>query len=1471
MSGVLLCAVTFALLLVFSPLVGGQYNGTDAFPPTQQSSCVYTSTRVYSVPAPLQFTPATPALTPSDDGYDIVSLGFSFNFYGVTYSSAVISSNANLQFTTYSTNFVPTGLPQGDQSLSPFIALFYTDLYPVVAGMKTFARLGVAPYRSFIVRYFSVPYFGTRAGNLTADLIIYETSNTIEMRYYSASTDSGGHAVVIGVDGAGVQVATGGFDYLAILNGVTLNQAQASQLSGFSLVISTQSPLAANPFACFAPAASAYTGGGAVAVSSSCTNPGDLALSLSTTLLTSQQSAGINVSLPSGISFISALPCFSNGQSDALLLLSTRNQTWSGAAFNSTAVQKAAFVQFLLSSIPPLCKWGSSVVQGSYILAPGGGLLAPAAALLNCPTPPYLSPSRVYQLDVSFDYGASFFATVGSVTIRQPAVSQATRVGTTLIQSVPQIYLPDGSVNLTWTTSSFGAGVAVDVLVYGALPFLTPLQPKYRAQINSASAQVQVFTSYTGVVAALAHGVVNTGFLHLSAAAVTAAWPGAASQLLTSFIAFVPHSNSTLGSRRLLSLLDVGFIYDILSGLNVPVIPPGTWSYGPGGTQVAPFGTTNPWQFAINYILWQQILDTCYGAYCGVQNNCFGYDGGVAVTDSLDQACFRHDACYNCGAGIDTDTNCAAAGYSQQQAVTGQQCDCDLVSSAGASSTCTDDAFFSRIYCDYFALKVQAYFGSLILYRQIAGTGGDCNPPPTPTPPTTPGSASSGGDVHFHTLDQCYYTFMGVGDFTLYTDSMGFNAQIRMLPVTNLFPGATITTGLCMQQGAPLTVSPRVCVYANASFPLIRVDGLLTFIPTSGSSWCTSTFCLTRTTSTVTVTFASGYVMNIQASIADTLWSWTFTVPPAAFNSSVGLLGRWDHSLSGDLIPGPATPPGAYPALTAPLNCLGTNPSGTVQDLYGFGYSWLVQFSDNSSLFDFPFKVDAGAVSPVIPPATTLPPFATPVAQAAAVAACGYLNGTQFLFDCQYDAALLSFSNTTVNSTGAFNAILQAVVTSDLTTQQAALLAAWTVPTPSITFAFSSMSPTLTGVGSGTSTSVTSLYSATVLLAAPTAASTSALIGGTQLSLNSTRLQFDVDRMTFNSSGWMNVYTGVTNLTLTFRSLSAASTLSLRVRTRLSSLTSSNGTTLFTSLYTAVAGTVPGCAPVCTASTAPCGPDGCGAVCGSCAAGLYCSNANTCQATQLVPLATLVNSTNSSAVLPSSSSSTGGRVIPPSVTSASSSSSLSTLSSASTAGGGRVVGDPLLVGFLGQRFQVHGVAGSVYNLISDPSVTVNALFVFLSQGACPPTSLSQPKPVCWSHPGSYLGQLGFHTRHGSRLLLASGPASSGFSVVQIDGRSLKVGHREVVDGLTVFKESNYSVKVTVGPFSISLSNSDWFVNLDEVQIVAGSEELRSHGLLGQTWRVPLTPGLDVKEVEGRIDDYAESGDDLFGRAFVYQA
>jgi NHL repeat len=210
---------------------------------------------------------------------------------------------------------------------------------------------------------------------------------------------------------------------------------------------------------------------------------------------------------------------------------------------------------------------------------------------------------------------------------------------------------------------------------------------------------------------------------------------------------------------------------------------------------------------------------------------------------------------------------------------------------------------------------------------------------------------------------------------------------------------------------------------------------------------------------------------------------------------------------------------------------------------------------------------------------------------------------------------------------------------------------------------------------------------------------------------------------------------------------------------------------------------------------------------------------------------------------------------------------------------GTALGDPQFQGFLGQSYQVHGIDGAVYSIISSASLQLNARFAFLAQGRCPVYTRTRPAINCWSHPGSYFGALAMRTQAGSRLLIEAGDAATGFQSIILDGINLTTSavtadiRGEAVEvrgcGLTVRLLDRHHLTVVHGVFGVSIDSSDRFLNLAEVAISSWSELVRNvkpHGLLGQSWRrlEGADRGVDVPQVAGAVDDYADGDNDIFG-------
>lgn len=199
-----------------------------------------------------------------------------------------------------------------------------------------------------------------------------------------------------------------------------------------------------------------------------------------------------------------------------------------------------------------------------------------------------------------------------------------------------------------------------------------------------------------------------------------------------------------------------------------------------------------------------------------------------------------------------------------------------------------------------------------------------------------------------------------------------------------------------------------------------------------------------------------------------------------------------------------------------------------------------------------------------------------------------------------------------------------------------------------------------------------------------------------------------------------------------------------------------------------------------------------------------------------------------------------------------------------------VVGDPQFVGLRGQSYQVHGIDGEVYNLVTSEETQVNSKFVFLRSGSCP--VLNGTRDVnCWTHPGSYLGSIGVQqivngTKH--QLEIVSGSATTGFGSVQLNGRSMVVG--DSFDDSNIFLVnlvSTHRIHVQTAQFSFIFDNSDMFIN-QQVTTRVFISSLTSHGLFGQTHQ-RKTYNTRIKHIQGVVDDYRVDNRDIFGKEFTY--
>lgn len=133
--------------------------------------------------------PATYSLT-DDVHTGVVDMGFNFEYYGNVYNQCVISSNSYITFDLTTANggsqwSINTAAPSNTFATNNKIMFPWQDTNPGVSGTVSSVTCGIAPNRRFVVTYDAVAMFSCTTLEFTNQLVLYETSNRIEMHIAS--------------------------------------------------------------------------------------------------------------------------------------------------------------------------------------------------------------------------------------------------------------------------------------------------------------------------------------------------------------------------------------------------------------------------------------------------------------------------------------------------------------------------------------------------------------------------------------------------------------------------------------------------------------------------------------------------------------------------------------------------------------------------------------------------------------------------------------------------------------------------------------------------------------------------------------------------------------------------------------------------------------------------------------------------------------------------------------------------------------------------------------------------------------------------------------------------------------------------------------------------------------------------------------------------------------------------------------
>ena len=153
---------------------------------------------------PFPFTGGTQLPINTDDIWSApFTLPFNFCFFGVNYPSINVGSNGVLTFTPQTANSncpwsYTQSLPDPTLPITNAIYGVYQDINPAVSTDPivhsiNYQVLGTAPCRAFVVNYYNVAQFscGTAVGLQTSQIVLYETSNVIEVYVQDRTTCAG--------------------------------------------------------------------------------------------------------------------------------------------------------------------------------------------------------------------------------------------------------------------------------------------------------------------------------------------------------------------------------------------------------------------------------------------------------------------------------------------------------------------------------------------------------------------------------------------------------------------------------------------------------------------------------------------------------------------------------------------------------------------------------------------------------------------------------------------------------------------------------------------------------------------------------------------------------------------------------------------------------------------------------------------------------------------------------------------------------------------------------------------------------------------------------------------------------------------------------------------------------------------------------------------------------------------------------
>jgi len=121
-----------------------------------------------------------------------LNIGFSFDFYCNPYTQFWLSSNGWMTFTSTTLSDLSEDAIPNVATPNNIIAFAWDDIAPNYAGTIAYKTIGAAPNRILVMRFVGIPHCCSAANpKVTTQVLLYETTNTIEIHSEDVNNDGG--------------------------------------------------------------------------------------------------------------------------------------------------------------------------------------------------------------------------------------------------------------------------------------------------------------------------------------------------------------------------------------------------------------------------------------------------------------------------------------------------------------------------------------------------------------------------------------------------------------------------------------------------------------------------------------------------------------------------------------------------------------------------------------------------------------------------------------------------------------------------------------------------------------------------------------------------------------------------------------------------------------------------------------------------------------------------------------------------------------------------------------------------------------------------------------------------------------------------------------------------------------------------------------------------------------------------------